>query len=166
MNNILRLIKQDVYGQCGLDISDFGWERESKGYQACQFKLNGKVVICRQAKLTPKKAGQFVTCWKRENDGPIIPFAESDPFELLIVNIYSAGRLGQFVFPKAALAKYGLLSTYEKEGKRAFRLYPEWETNLNVQANKSQKWQLNYFFEISPNTDLEKVKKLYGLVAP
>lgn len=164
MNKILRLVKQDVYEQCGLDISDFAWERESKAYHACQFKLNGKAVICRQAKITPKKSGQFVTIWKREDAGPIAPFTVTDPFEILIVNICSAGRLGQFVFPKTAMAKYGLLSTHEKEGKRAFRVYPEWETTLNAQARKSQKWQLNYFFEISAAMDLDKVKKMYELV--
>lgn len=164
MNKTLRLIKQDVYDQCGLDISDFAWERESKAYHACQFKLNGKAVICRQAKITPKKSGQFVTIWKREGAGPIAPFTVTDPFEFLIVNICSSDRLGQFVFPKAAMANFGLLSTPDKEGKRAFRVYPEWETALNAQAMKSQKWQLDYFFEISAEMDLDKVKKRYESV--
>jgi len=164
MNKTLRLINQDVYDQCGIDISEFKWERESKAYHACQFKLNGKAVICRQAKITPKKCGQFVTIWKRENAGPIAPFTVSDPFEVLIINVFSGDRSGQFVFPKEVLAKFGLLSTHEKEGKRAFRVYPNWETSLNSQATKSQKWQLKYFFEIGAEMNFKKVKKMYEFV--
>ena len=56
----------DIYDKCNLAISNFHKELESKEYQACRFNLNNKHIICRTAKITPKKVGQFVTFWKRK----------------------------------------------------------------------------------------------------
>ena len=68
---------------------------------------------------------------------------------------------GQFVFPKPVLVKKGIISTESKEGKRAFRVYPDWDIAKNKQAAQTQKWQLDYFYEINDLTDLHKVSKLY-----
>lgn len=35
-------------------------------------------------------------------------------------------------------------------GKRAIRVYPPWDKTINQQAQKTQKWQLEYFLGI-PN---------------
>ena len=42
---------------------------ESTEYNACSYTVNGQKIIERTAKITPKKIGQFVTCWKRNIDG-------------------------------------------------------------------------------------------------
>ena len=48
----------------------------------------------------------------------------------------------------------------KKEGKRAIRVYPPWDIAINKQAQKTQKWQLNYFLEIPQNQqyDLDQTK--------
>jgi len=76
------------------------------------------------------------------------------------VNIRKDNRFGQFVFPKAVLIKKGIISTTTKEGKRAFRVYPSWDIPTSKQAERSQKWQLYYFYD-AKTVDLEKVKSLY-----
>ncbi|WP_349675907.1 MepB family protein [Salegentibacter sp. UBA1130] len=151
----------EIYEKCGLKISDFQLETESKEYIACRFDLNGRKIISRNAKITPKKVGQFVTFWKRNGNGPIEPFEVNDQFDFFVVNVRTENQFGQFVFPKSVLIKKGIISTDKKEGKRAFRVYPSWVIANNKQAGKTQKWQLNYFHEITYSTDLKKVTDLY-----
>ncbi|GAA5027013.1 hypothetical protein GCM10011506_13210 [Marivirga lumbricoides] len=158
MNDTLKTLDK-----LGLVVSDFTTEKESKEYAACRFKLNGLNIIYRDAKTTPKKGGQFVTFWKRSEEGPIAPFHENDSFDFFVVNVSSEGKSGQFVFPKAILVQKGIISTEEKEGKRAFRVYPAWDQAHNKQAKLSQQWQLNYFYEVEPNLDQQKAAKLYNI---
>ncbi|MEN7550499.1 MepB family protein [Rapidithrix thailandica] len=162
MDDKLKAIKTEVYDKCGLRISDVNTETESKEYDACRFKLNGLNIVCRNAKITPKKVGQFVTFWKRNNNGSIEPLDDNDPIDFYVVNVRSKDRFGQFVFPKSVLLKKGILSTDKKEGKRAFRVYPNWDMAKNNQAEKTQKWQLDYFYEIGESVDLKKVNELYS----
>lgn len=161
MDNNLYQIKTEVYDKCALEISNFKFEPEGKEYDACRFELSGRNIISRSAKITPKKAGQFVTFWKRNLNGPIEPFDEADQIDFYAVNVRSDKKFGQFVFPKSLLIKKGIISTDKKEGKRAFRVYPNWDIAENKQAERTQKWQLNYFYEIGEMTDLNKANQLY-----
>lgn len=161
MNINLNQIKTEIYDKCELEISDFNTEPESKEYEACRFKLNRLNIVSRNAKITPKKVGQFVTFWKRNENGPIEPFFETDPINFYVVNVRTENKFGQFVFPKSVLVKKGIISTGKKEGKRAFRVYPNWDIAKNKQSEQTQKWQLNYFYEINDSTDFSKVAELY-----
>ncbi|NGP86716.1 MepB family protein [Fodinibius halophilus] len=163
MNDNLKSINNNIYDKCGLALSDFKTETESAAYDACQFKLNELNILSRTAKITPKKAGQFVTFWKRKGDGPIEPFHEVDPIDFFVVNVQSDHKFGQFVFPKSVLIKKGVITTNKKEGKRGIRVYPIWDIPKSKQAERTQKWQLNYFYEIGEMTDFKKVKELYGI---
>lgn len=161
MDSNLTQIKTDIYDTSGLEISNFKTEIESKEYDACRFNLNGLHIISRTAKITPKKGGQFVTCWKRKENGPIEPLSETDLVDFYVVNVRTQHEFGQFVFPRSALIKKGILSTDKKEGKRAFRVYPDWDTPTSKQAVRTQKWQLNYFYKINDSTDFKRVEGLY-----
>jgi hypothetical protein len=161
MDNNLNRIKTEIYEKCGLKISDFQLETESKEYDACRFELNGRKIISRNARITPKKVGQFVTFWKRNGNGPIEPFEVNDQIDFYTVNVRTEKEFGQFVFPKSVLIEKGIISTDKKEGKRAFRVYPNWDNANNKQAERTQKWQLEYFYEINDSTDFKKVTELY-----
>lgn len=161
MDSNLNQINAEVYEKSGLKMSDFQTETESKEYDACRFELNGRKIISRNSKITPKKVGQFVTFWKRNGNGPIEPFEENDQIDFYAVNVRTENEFGQFVFPKSVLIKKGIISTEKKEGKRAFRVYPSWDNANNKQAERTQKWQLNYFYEINNSTDLRRVEELY-----
>lgn len=161
MDTNLKEIKTKVYDKCGFEISDFKNEFESREYDACRFMLDELNMVSRSAKITPKKSGQFVTFWKRNGNGLIEPLEESDQFDFYLVNVRNEEEFGQFVFPKSELIKKGIISTERKEGKRAFRVYPDWDVVKNKTAERTQKWQNNYFYRINASTDFEKVKKLY-----
>ncbi|GAB3333045.1 MepB family protein [Marivirga atlantica] len=162
MDGNLHQIKTEIYDKCAFQLSDFITETESKEYNACRFKLNGLNILSRNAKITPTKKGQFVTFWKRNEHGPIQPFDENDRIDFYTVNVRTENEFGQFVFPRSVLLEKGILSTENKEGKRAFRVYPNWDTLHSKQAQRTQKWQLNYFYQINDSTDLKKVTKLYN----
>ena len=154
-------IQSKVYNKCNFEISNYTLEKESKEYDACRFQLNGLNVISRSAKITPSKVGQFVTFWKRLNDGPIEPFRDTDLIDFLVVNVQTENESGQFVFPIYTLVHKGILSTPSKEGKRAFRVYPSWDFPKSKQAERTQKWQLEYFYKIDGAINFNKVSELY-----
>ncbi|MFC6099085.1 MepB family protein [Olivibacter domesticus] len=154
-----------VYKRCGAECTSPIADAESADYAAFTFKINKLTVKYRAAKITPTKIGQFVTLWKREKGCPIQPFHLSDDIDIFIVSTRYENRLGQFIFPKTALLKHGILSDENKDGKRAIRVYPPWDCATNKQAQKSQQWQLSYFLEIQPvpTIDLQQAKKLLFL---
>lgn len=157
-------LKQSVYNPCNLHLTNLTLDVESEAYEACRFQLNKRYVISRAAKITPKKVGQFVTFWKRNHSEPIAPFHENDQIDFYTVSVRKGNEFGAFVFPKAVLIKKGIISTEKKEGKRAFRVYPPWDSCTSKQAEKTQQWQLAFFYKIDLNTDLEKVKSLFGFI--
>jgi hypothetical protein len=161
MNTMLLRIKDEVYNTCDFKLTRFANESESREYDACRFHLNGLSVICRNGKITPKKTGQFVTFWKRDGHKPIAPFQDTDEVDFFVVNVRTKSRFGQFVFPRSVLIDKGIISTQVKDGKRAFRVYPSWDSVGSKQAEKTRKWQLEYFYEISGEVDFELVKELY-----
>jgi len=93
-----------VYKKCTLKFTKAEPEPESEEYGAHTFSLENSIIKFRVAKTTPKKIGQFVTCWKRNQVGPIQPFDLEDSFDFLVVTVRSGENFGQFVFPKAVLS--------------------------------------------------------------
>lgn len=153
-----------LYEPRGYKLKNIFFESEGKGYQACTYELNERKVISRQAKITPKKIGQFVTVWKRNESGITAPYHENDEFDFIVVNASSALHFGQFIFPKSKLIEKGVVSSALKEGKRGIRVYPPWDVPTSKQAQKTQEWQLNYFLDIGDGLklDFNRAKLLYS----
>lgn len=162
MNNNLNAISQ-IYNKCSLRVSEFVEETESKEYEACRFKLKDLSIICRNAKITPKKTGQFVTFWKRNKLGITVPLNEYDQFDFYLIVVNKGNKLGQFAIPKSTLIEKGIISTATQEGKRGFRVYTPWDVTSNKQAKKTQAWQLNYFVEINSNADLKRIINIFAI---
>tara|TARA_R110000868_G_scaffold316654_1_gene577530 strand:- start:49 stop:582 length:534 start_codon:yes stop_codon:yes gene_type:complete len=156
-------VKKHVYDRIGFEFTNFLINNESREYEACTFEMDGLKVISRSAKITPTKTGQFVTLWKRSAGEPIQPYDVADDFDLVVINVAKDNHLGQFVFPKSVLLKQQIISSDEKEGKRGFRVYPPWDVTMNKQAQKSQKWQLDYFLfaDLTKSIDSGRANKLY-----
>lgn len=155
--------KELLFDKCNFELSNFEIEKESSEYCACRFEINTKKVLFRSAKITPTKTGQFVTLWKRKNEkSDIIPFEISDEIDLIVINTRTKTNFGQFIFPKSVLAEQGII-TDKKEGKRGFRVYPEWDLTESKQAKKTQKWQLDYFIKIpfDETVDTNRAISLY-----
>ncbi|WP_264566750.1 MepB family protein [Flavobacterium sp. N3904] len=160
----LILIQKILFDNCNFEITQPLHEEESSEYGACTFTLNHLNILFRTAKITPTKTGQFVTLWKRINHGPIQPFEAKDPIDLFIISTRKEDQFGLFVFPKSVLIAKEIV-TDKKEGKRAIRVYPPWDITTNKQAQKTQKWQLDYFLEIQMDQtiDLNRVKLLFRM---
>jgi hypothetical protein len=148
MDKLLSRIKQLVYDKCDFVVDNIQYNTESIEYGACSFTINGKKIVYRVSKITPKKVGQFVTIWQRNKDGITEPYDVSDDLDFIIITSASETQLGQFVFPKAVLVQHGIVTNYNKAGKRGIRVYPPWEITTNAQAKKTQLWQLEYFIQI------------------
>lgn len=161
----LNELQKFIYSPLSIELSNYKAEKESTEYSASTFQLNHWNIKFRTAKVTPTKTGLFVTLWKRNEIGITSPHDVSDQIHYFIISVRKSGKFGHFVFPKAVLLERGLLSTETKDGKRGFRVYPPWDENLNKQAQKTQKWQLNFFLEINYEKviDLEHCKLLYAL---
>ena len=158
----LKVVKKLVYDPCGFDLTDLKLNSESVEYGACSFGLNGKAIQHRVSKITPTKTGQFVTIWKRNKDGITEPFDILDDLDFVIITSKSGDNFGQFIFPKSVLADKGIITRNGKKGKRGIRVYPPWDIATNKQAEKTQRWQIEYFLTIKNDnsTDLNLIKKL------
>lgn len=155
------LTAQRTFISAGFIITNCVQEAESHEYCAYRFELNGKKVVFRAAKITPTKIGQFVTIWKRNENGPIMPFDMSDAFDFCVVLVKNGKDVGYFVFPKRVLAQQGYVSVEGSGGKRAMRVYPPWDVAESVQAQKTQAWQGSYFCEVGDEKSFERLKQLF-----
>lgn len=155
------ITKQFIYDECEFVTTAPHADAESAEYGAGTYKVNDLQIICRTAKITPKKLGQFVAIWQRDQNHITQPQHIDNDFDLLVINCQTQDKFGQFVFPKAALAKHGIITTATKRGKNGIRIYPSWDTTTNRQAIKTQKWQLQYFLEVDERPNLELAKTLY-----
>ena len=133
------------------------FEDEGQGYQAQKLIINNLKVRYRQAKITAKKNGAFVTLWKRVK-GLTCPYDSKDELDLVVIAVQKGKRTGLFIFPKQVLFDKGILSLNKKGGKRGFRVYPSWDkTNNNKQAQRTQQWQSQYFVDTKYQS---KIKEL------
>jgi hypothetical protein len=106
-------------------------------------------------KSNTEKNGQFVTFWKRNGNGPIEPFYETDRNDFYVVNVRNENQCGQFIFPKSVLINKGIISTDKKEGKRAFRVYSSWDITKNEQ-NEIKNSNLTIFMKLKKQLILKK----------
>ncbi|EKR73744.1 MepB protein [Leptospira noguchii str. 2006001870] len=155
---ILDNFQKNVLKPCDVLVENLVLEKEGSDYGACSFELKEWKIIFRVAKITPKKVGQFVTLWKRNSQGQIQPYDIQDEADYFIIYVYNQNRTGQFVFTKDVLLQQGILNG-NKEGKLGFRVYPSWDVTYNQQAQKTQKWQLEYFLE-NTKKDSNKVDQV------
>jgi hypothetical protein len=161
----LKIAKEMVYDQCNLDFKNPKLNVESIEYGACSFELDCKKIQHRVSKITPTKNGQFVTIWKRNQNGITEPFDSNDKIDFIIITARSGENLGQFIFPKSILADKGIITQNGKSGKRGIRVYPPWDKPESKEAEKTQSWQLQYFLTITTDglTDIDLVKNLLAI---
>ena len=157
MTTLLEKLQTLLFSNLGLVISNLHQEQESKEYFGCNFQLNSFQIKFRKAKVTPTKVGQFVTLWKRN---PISketePFTSEDPSDFYLILTETSDNFGFFLFTKDVLIKNQILSTDFKDGKRGFRIYPNWDIPQNKQATKTQHWQNQFFIDLADENYIEK----------
>lgn len=95
----------------------------------------------------------FTVFWQKDGNGKNIPFYEQDEVEDLIIVIKDGRWKGLFIIPKEVAVSKGILSSANSQGKMAMRFYPPWCSDLNRTALVTQRWQLNYFIDLSRNNE-------------
>ncbi|MCM3758501.1 MepB family protein [Sporosarcina aquimarina] len=138
-----------VYQPNHFTIREVQEECQNSEYGAGIFQLDGKSVRFRVAKITPTKIGQFVALWEKDENNKNRPFLYDASPDLVVINTFTEHHFGQFIFPKKILASKNILKTTRANGKMAFRVYPSWDTPTSQQAVATQKWQLNFFIDLS-----------------
>src|SRR5690606_26490451 len=149
----------------GRKLTNITQDQECEEYSGFNFQINQLNLKFRKAKITPKKVGQFVTLWRRNSEKQTEPFNETDNFDFYIIVVEQEERFGFFIFPKNVLIERQILTSNQKEGKRGFRVYPNWTKTENKQAEKTQNWQINYFINLTNNEqkNIEKFKAIINV---
>lgn len=160
----LSRIETVILTSFGATIQNFEKDKECNDYFGYNFQIDGKEVKYRKARITPKKVGQFVTLWKRNSDGQTAPYELTDKPEFYLVAAAKDEQFGFFIFPKKVLADKQILSAETRSGKRGFRIYPDWDVPQNQQAEKAQKWQIEFFINLTGSNmgDLQKFGAIFG----
>jgi len=149
MINEIKKLDDLVFKPLNLNLSEIIPDPGSEEYFGFNFKINDVKIKFRKSKLTPKKIGQFVTFWKRDQDKKTVPFDIDDDFDFYMILIEENENTGFFIFPKFILEKQDLISSQLKTGKRGFRIYSDWHCPTNKQAEKTKLWQTQYFIDLS-----------------
>ncbi len=153
-----------MYAKCGLILENFAPEDKSSAYYAHTFTIKDKRGLFRIAKITPTKAGSFVTIYKRGVDSIISPYEVSDSIDFVVIAVVDGNNVGEFVFSKTVLCEKNIFSIDGKEGKRAMRVYAPWDKITSAQALNTRKWQGAYFANLNPLC-MESTLKLNNLFA-
>lgn len=128
-----------------IEINNSQLEEQNKDYEGAIFHVGKTSYRSRLAKKTPKKEGYFVVFWKKDSNDNNCPYSYRESPDYVIVSVIDNEKKGLFLFPKCILKEKGILSDQTSKGKMAIRVYPDWSTNLNENALKTQAWQLVYF---------------------
>ncbi|WP_436860242.1 MepB family protein [Staphylococcus caeli] len=156
----LAFIKSNLQCQNTSDLKNVKYETYNSEYESVYFQINDTTFRSRLAKKTPNKKGYFVVFWTKDENNKNRPFTYEECADKLIISIIDGQRKGLFIFPKSTLKARKLLQTEHSKGKMAIRVYPTWETELNQTAKKSQKWQTDYFVDLSRETDHQLFNQL------
>ncbi|WP_158961699.1 MepB family protein [Myroides fluvii] len=162
MADELTLLTSPLFHHLELTCSNCTKDLECEEYHGHTCTLSPFVIKYRQAKITPKKIGQFVTLWQRNEKGITEPFTTRDPFDFYIIMTEDHNQIGCFIFPQSILGEKGILTTPKQDGKRGFRVYPDWDLPTSKQALQTQKWQSLYFIDCTNLTPqaLEKARNI------
>lgn len=162
MINEIEKLDNLIFKTLNYHLSEIDPDKESEEYIGFNFRINCIKIKFRKSKLTPKKIGQFVTFWKRDQDKKTVPFDVNDDFDFYIILMEENENAGIFIFSKSILEKQDLISSQLKTGKRGFRVYSDWQFPISKQAEKTKLWQTRYFINFSDteNSILEKFETI------
>ena len=142
-------------------VADVSAEIDNTEYGAAVARIGSRRVRFRVGRVTPRKVGLFVAVWRRSATGSTEPFP-ADDVDHLVILAREGQQGGQFVFPRSALQRHGIVSVANQGGKRGFRVYPPWSRTDNTQAVRTQAWQGAFFLNTSDGVDLERLRELLG----
>ncbi|RLP77540.1 metallopeptidase [Mycetocola tolaasinivorans] len=122
-------------------------EATNADYGAAILRIGAAGWRIRTARVTPTKPGGFVSAWRRGAAGETEPFFADSTIAGMIVFVEDAHRRGAFIWDTDQLTELGILHSPRHPGKRGFRVYPAWCSELNAQAQTTQRRQSAGFVE-------------------
>ena len=125
-------------------------EEQNSDYESGVATIDGHRWRVRTARVTQAKPGAFVAVWRRSEVGGTEPFPADDDVAGLLVFVAAGEPRGVFRFTPEHLAALGITHSHAHPGKRGFRVYPPWCTNLNAQATRTQTAQARAFVTLTP----------------
>lgn len=127
------------------------YDTQNKEYEGMVLRIvdSNQLVRSRLAKKTPKKSGYFTVFWEKDTQHSNHPFHEKNFPDFLAVVVVDALQQGIFLIPRKVAAEKKIVTSARGQGKMALRFYPPWCTNLNKTARATQKWQTNYFIDLT-----------------
>lgn len=148
---------EHTLAQAAIEVFSAIPEPDNAFYGARILHTSRGLIRVREGKVTPTKPGVFVAVWRSLDSGETGPFPHDDGVEFLLVTAQTGAREetsmgarnGAFLLPTWALVTRKIVSVAGAGGKRGFRLYPPWLTGLNSQASRTQRWQTEFFKDIS-----------------
>ncbi|MEB7792166.1 MepB family protein [Enterococcus faecalis] len=152
---------QELLATISVKMTDLQLETQNSEYEGFTFIANNHTYRSRLAKITPKKVGYFVTFWEKDVSNKNQAYSYQESPDSVIITIIDGEKVGQFLFPKEILLQKSVLRYNDCPGKMAIRVYPTWVTGLNATARKTQKWQSQYFIDLSITIDSKTLKSLY-----
>ena len=159
----LEQIQNSIFSKLNVIICQIQPDSECEEYFGNNFQLNQFSIKFRKAKITPKKIGQFVTLWTRNPESKQTePFSSKDPFDFYMIFCDTDYKSGFFFFSQQILVQKNILTTFSKDGKRGFRVYPTWDSPENKQAKKNQNWQKDFFIDFSDENYLKKFETIFN----
>lgn len=165
LEEITSYLQEHLYAPHHLTMSELQPESQNSSYAGGHYRLNETSIRLRAAKITPKKVGQFVAFWQKDDQGVNQPYALSESPDILVIYVATAEQRGLFVFPRDLLAKKKILTVGSSKGKMAMRVYPPWDQPNNAQGEKTQAWQVTYFMDLSEPAQIttEQLKSSHHL---
>lgn len=121
-------------------------ESQNSDYESGLARIGEEYWHIRTARTTPTKPGAFLAFWSRDENGVTEPFSAGSVHAGLLVFVEQLGHRGVFRFTASHLTQLGITSG-QKAGKRGFRVYPHWCTDLNATATATQRAQSSAFHE-------------------
>ena len=124
-------------------------EEQNSDYESGVALIGTEQWRIRTARITPTKPGAFVAVWKRGEGGSTRPFTSNEALSGLLVFAEEEERFGVFRFTAMHLLSLGYITSASHPGKRGFRVYPSWSSELNPQASRAKRAQAPAFTELS-----------------
>ena len=124
-------------------------EYQNQEYEGILFQDDQYSYRSRLAKKTEKKVGYFVVFWEKDPTNKNRAYSYEQAPDFTLVWVVDDQHLGYFRFPKQLLKEKKILRDSRQPGKMAIRVYPTWSTSLNPTAQRTQRWQLDYFVEVT-----------------
>lgn len=161
MQKSLEIINKSLVQVLNNSLKNYLDEPQNKDYQGFTFNIGNYSFRHRQGKKTPVKQGYFVAFWKKDSQNKNQAYSIEESPDFQVVTIIDGENQGLFLFPKSVFVQQKILRTTYLKGKMAARFYPTWETELNKTAEKTQKWQQEYFIDLSKEKiDFQKLRRL------